>query len=84
MKYLYFTFPLVMIQCAAWADEEDAPVCKHCQIIREYNRTHKETDFVYYEDYLNDKAEKKGLTAPAKETASADSTPKSTTAKPKN
>lgn len=36
----------------------EEPVCHKCQIIREYNRTHKETDFIYYEDYLKDKQEK--------------------------
>ncbi len=34
------------------------PVCHKCEEIREYNRTHKETDFIYYEDYLKDKEEK--------------------------
>lgn len=38
--------------------EAEEPVCHKCQIIREYNRTHKETDFIYYEDYLKDKEEK--------------------------
>lgn len=37
---------------------EAEPVCHKCEVIREYNRTHKETDFIYYEDYLKDKEAK--------------------------
>lgn len=50
----------------------EEPVCHKCQIIREYNRTHKETDFIYYEDYLKDKQEKaEGNSNSAKEDAEA-------------
>ena len=73
MKLTWFVIPLFALGFC-WADEEEAPVCNHCKIIREYNRSHKETDFIYYEDYLKDKAEKQGLKTEIKETPAPDST----------
>jgi hypothetical protein len=37
----------------AYAD--DAPVCKKCQVIREYNAAHPENNYYWYDDYLEEK-----------------------------
>lgn len=52
------TFIIFGLVCGLFIIADAEPVCHKCEIIREYNRTHKETDFIYYEDYLKDKEEK--------------------------
>lgn len=54
MRHLSFLF----LFCSAFGITNAEPVCHKCEAIREYNRTHKETDFIYYEDYVKDKEEK--------------------------
>ncbi len=42
------------------AEEETGPVCKKCEMIREYNKQHP-NNYEYYEDYLkeiNDSSDK--------------------------
>jgi hypothetical protein len=46
------------LTCGLFVIADAEPVCHKCEVIREYNRTHKESDFTYYEDYLKDKEEK--------------------------
>lgn len=36
---------------AAYADDV---VCKKCQVIREYNESHPENNYYWYDDYLKD------------------------------
>jgi len=43
------------------------PVCHKCEVIREHNRTHKETDLIYYDDYLKDKEDKSKLNSTQKQ-----------------
>lgn len=39
--------------------EEEGPVCKKCQIIREYNAAHPENNYQYYDDYISDLEKKR-------------------------
>lgn len=36
--------------------EMEGQTCKMCEEIREYNRTHPENNYEYYDDYLKDLA----------------------------
>lgn len=37
----------------------EEPVCKKCQMIREYNAAHPENNYKYYDDYIRDLEKKK-------------------------
>lgn len=49
---------MFLISQAVQADDE-APVCQHCQKIREYNAHHPENNYYWYDDYVKDKKEEK-------------------------
>ncbi len=51
-KYLLLALPFLLT-----AEEE--PVCKKCQMIREYNAAHPENNYEYYDDYIRDLEKKK-------------------------
>ena len=46
-------FTLLFVTTALQAQE--APVCKKCQLIREYNAAHPENNYYWYDDYLQEK-----------------------------
>ena len=45
----------------------DEPVCKKCQMIREYNAAHPENNYEYYDDYIRDLEKKKKAGEAAKD-----------------
>lgn len=47
----------------------EEPVCKKCQMIREYNAAHPENNYFYYDDYVKEKGKKSPTDEP---TASTD------------
>lgn len=54
MNKLFFLFlPVFLLQA------EEGPVCKKCQMIREYNAAHPENNYEYYDDYIKDLEKKK-------------------------
>lgn len=50
MKFLFLFLTALALNCYA----EDAPVCKKCQVIREYNAAHPENNYYWYDDYLKE------------------------------
>lgn len=56
MRILAFLFVLSISFSKVNADEE-GPVCKKCQKIREYNAEHPENNYYWYDDYLKEKKE---------------------------
>lgn len=54
MNKLFLLFiPVFLLQA------EEGPVCKKCQMIREYNAAHPENNYEYYDDYIRDLEKKK-------------------------
>lgn len=50
---MIYLLPLLLLPLIGWAE----PVCKKCEVIREYNKSHP-GDYEYYDDYLkNQKAD---------------------------
>jgi hypothetical protein len=52
----YLVLAAFLFSGALMADE---PVCKKCQVIREYNAAHPENNYYYYDDYLKDQEKKR-------------------------
>ncbi len=50
--------PLLLLPALLLAEE---PVCKKCEVIRDYNKSHP-GDFEYYDDYLESLKNKKEKT----------------------
>jgi hypothetical protein len=44
---MIYLLPLLLLPLIGWAE----PVCKKCEVIREYNKAHP-GDYEYYDDYL--------------------------------
>ena len=59
---LFKVFSLLALVTVLSAEEE-APVCKKCQVIREYNAAHPENNYYWYDDYLKDHGQNKDLTS---------------------
>jgi hypothetical protein len=51
-KAILFALPLFFLTA-------EEPVCKKCQMIREYNAAHPENNYQYYDDYIRDLEKKK-------------------------
>jgi len=58
MKIITFLLALLSI-CTVLHADSAAPVCHKCEIIREYNASHPENNYYWYDDYLKDKNEGK-------------------------
>lgn len=63
MKQVFLLMLCVFAASSLIADEDDAPVCKKCEVIREENK-HKVNPYEYYEDYLKAQQNQPTTTSP--------------------
>lgn len=64
MKQCFLLMLSVFAASTLFADEEDdAPVCKKCEVIREENK-HKVNPYEFYEDYLKAQQNQPTKTSP--------------------
>ena len=62
-------FIFLSLLASGFLQAENAPGCKKCQLIREFNAAHPENNYYRYDDYL----EEKGLDKEGKKVESQDS-----------